>query len=157
MIRRPPRAKRTDTLFPYTTLFRAGSGQLAPAAARRAAGRAAAGRGLPGPDSGPERDRLRQRRGGGDAYHRRVAGDGDAAAAAEGARRRCRTGRARGAAGGDPQEGRARTLGPVGAHSGATEIPAETVAPECAPTGNQCRRTSTTVKLSEPPPSSAAA
>src|SRR3546814_6479105 len=82
--------------------------------------------------SGPERDRLRQRRGGGDAYHRRVAGDGDAAAAAEGARRRCRTGRARGAAGGDPQEGLARTLGPVGAHSGATEIPAETVAPECA-------------------------
>src|SRR3546814_9444296 len=28
---------------------------------------------------------------------------------------------------------------------------------ECAPTGNQCRRTSTTVTLSEPPPSSAAA
>src|SRR3546814_8160171 len=24
MIRRPPRAKRTDTLFPYTTLFRSG-------------------------------------------------------------------------------------------------------------------------------------
>src|SRR3546814_2068558 len=107
MSRRPPRSTHTATLFPYTTLFRslagngpatlpgaaqfarravqaAGSGQLAPAAARRAAGRAAAGRGLPGPDSGPERDRLRQRRGGGDAYHRRVAGDGDAAAAAEG-------------------------------------------------------------------------
>src|SRR3546814_3527128 len=30
MIRRPPRSTRTDTLFPYTTLFRslAGSGQL---------------------------------------------------------------------------------------------------------------------------------
>src|SRR3546814_20089912 len=24
MIRRPPRSKRTDTLFPYTTLFRSG-------------------------------------------------------------------------------------------------------------------------------------
>src|SRR3546814_5003576 len=28
MIRRPPRSKRTDTLFPYTTLFR--SGDVAP-------------------------------------------------------------------------------------------------------------------------------
>src|SRR3546814_4492024 len=36
MIRRPPRSTRTDTLFPYTTLFRSGpSGGLA------AAGRAA--------------------------------------------------------------------------------------------------------------------
>src|SRR3546814_20416145 len=26
MIRRPPRCKRTDTLFPYTTLFRSGLG-----------------------------------------------------------------------------------------------------------------------------------
>src|SRR3546814_2800830 len=26
MIRRPPRTTRTDTLFPYTTLFRSGSG-----------------------------------------------------------------------------------------------------------------------------------
>src|SRR3546814_12865950 len=26
MMRRPPRSTRTDTLFPYTTLFRAGSG-----------------------------------------------------------------------------------------------------------------------------------
>src|SRR3546814_13501928 len=26
MIRRPPRSTRTDTLFPYTTLFRAGGG-----------------------------------------------------------------------------------------------------------------------------------
>src|SRR3546814_8603636 len=30
MIRRPPRSTRTDTLFPYTTLFRSG-----PAASRR--------------------------------------------------------------------------------------------------------------------------
>src|SRR3546814_19590480 len=27
MIRRPPRSTRTDTLFPYTTLFRSGPGQ----------------------------------------------------------------------------------------------------------------------------------
>src|SRR3546814_2516361 len=27
MIRRPPRATRTDTLFPYTTLFRSGMGK----------------------------------------------------------------------------------------------------------------------------------
>src|SRR3546814_5549610 len=27
MIRRPPRSTRTDTLFPYTTLFRSGEGQ----------------------------------------------------------------------------------------------------------------------------------
>src|SRR3546814_15386985 len=29
MIRRPPRSTRTDTLFPYTTLFRAGGRQAA--------------------------------------------------------------------------------------------------------------------------------
>src|SRR3546814_2990584 len=29
MIRRPPRSTRTDTLFPYTTLFRSHSGSLA--------------------------------------------------------------------------------------------------------------------------------
>src|SRR3546814_13928284 len=28
MIRRPPRSTRTDTLFPYTTLFRFGAGLL---------------------------------------------------------------------------------------------------------------------------------
>src|SRR3546814_4988889 len=28
MIRRPPRSTRTDTLFPYTTLFRSGLGTL---------------------------------------------------------------------------------------------------------------------------------
>src|SRR3546814_3029630 len=28
MIRRPPRSTRTDTLFPYTTLFRSGSGGI---------------------------------------------------------------------------------------------------------------------------------
>src|SRR3546814_7647115 len=28
MIRRPPRSTRTDTLFPYTTLFRAATGEI---------------------------------------------------------------------------------------------------------------------------------
>src|SRR3546814_15424592 len=38
MIRRPPRSTRTDTLFPYTTLFRAGdrAGHQAASDARRA-------------------------------------------------------------------------------------------------------------------------
>src|SRR3546814_13914069 len=30
MIRRPPRSTRTDTLFPYTTLFRSGRPDVAP-------------------------------------------------------------------------------------------------------------------------------
>src|SRR3546814_2334958 len=30
MIRRPPRSTRTDTLFPYTTLFRSGTGFKTP-------------------------------------------------------------------------------------------------------------------------------
>src|SRR3546814_12482621 len=34
MIRRPPRSTRTDTLFPYTTLFRAGRDAAADIAAR---------------------------------------------------------------------------------------------------------------------------
>src|SRR3546814_11362149 len=37
MIRRPPRSTRTDTLFPYTTLFR--SVQPEPASGHRVAGR----------------------------------------------------------------------------------------------------------------------
>src|SRR3546814_2739658 len=32
MIRRPPRSTRTDTLFPYTTLFRSGARKLDPGA-----------------------------------------------------------------------------------------------------------------------------
>src|SRR3546814_12141671 len=41
MIRRPPRSTRTDTLFPYTTLFRSGDAgaALGAAATRRAARR----------------------------------------------------------------------------------------------------------------------
>src|SRR3546814_3800898 len=49
MIRRPPRSTRTDTLFPYTTLFRShawqterGGDPRVPAVARRRAGAAAA-------------------------------------------------------------------------------------------------------------------
>src|SRR3546814_11524124 len=37
MIRRPPRSTRTDTLFPYTTLFRSILMLAAPAAAQEAA------------------------------------------------------------------------------------------------------------------------
>src|SRR3546814_9258607 len=33
MIRRPPRSTRTDTLFPYTTLFRSDGASMAPLAA----------------------------------------------------------------------------------------------------------------------------
>src|SRR3546814_4767139 len=35
MIRRPPRSTRTDTLFPYTTLFRSGRRQTLPPPPRR--------------------------------------------------------------------------------------------------------------------------
>src|SRR3546814_1807859 len=35
MIRRPPRSTRTDTLFPYTTLFRSRAGAIETADARR--------------------------------------------------------------------------------------------------------------------------
>src|SRR3546814_13415268 len=35
MIRRPPRSTRTDTLFPYTTLFRSGEGHLLQRAVHR--------------------------------------------------------------------------------------------------------------------------
>src|SRR3546814_5598026 len=34
MIRRPPRSTRTDTLFPYTTLFRSAAGRTAQGAAQ---------------------------------------------------------------------------------------------------------------------------
>src|SRR3546814_8112139 len=35
MIRRPPRSTRTDTLFPYTTLFRSNQSRAFPPASRR--------------------------------------------------------------------------------------------------------------------------
>src|SRR3546814_2999208 len=57
MIRRPPRSTRTDTLFPYTTLFRSVGrphvqprlAQAAAGAAVRRAGPAGAGEDAPGP------------------------------------------------------------------------------------------------------------
>src|SRR3546814_19783237 len=38
MIRRPPSSTRTDTLFPYTSLFRSGSSSIAPGLLRRPRG-----------------------------------------------------------------------------------------------------------------------
>src|SRR3546814_10126932 len=55
MIRRPPRSTRTDTLFPYTTLFRSGCG--GPQRARRRGFQAVAAR--------TAGRRRRSRRGGG--------------------------------------------------------------------------------------------
>src|SRR3546814_16365849 len=46
MIRRPPRATRTDTLFPYTTLFRSGAGRAAELLLRDEFGGAAGDRAL---------------------------------------------------------------------------------------------------------------
>src|SRR3546814_17890298 len=66
MIRRPPRSTRTDTLFPYTTLFRSPAGDARgpeedPRRARRALRRPhAAGRGQP--VAGGHGDLLRRRR-----------------------------------------------------------------------------------------------
>src|SRR3546814_6726522 len=76
MIRRPPRSKRTDTLFPYTTLFR--SPRRCGDARKRADARYQSQRAAAG---GVDRDRVEMR---GDnaggrhvgAQHRRLAGDG---------------------------------------------------------------------------------
>src|SRR3546814_9839241 len=38
MIRRPPRSTRTDTLFPYTTLFRSGAGNVGDGDAQKPGG-----------------------------------------------------------------------------------------------------------------------
>src|SRR3546814_3535640 len=43
MIRRPPRSTRTDTLFPYTTLFRSGEVDVAEQSARMPVGNAGFG------------------------------------------------------------------------------------------------------------------
>src|SRR3546814_18328358 len=53
MIRRPPRSTRTDTLFPYTTLFRSalsGRSAIPPAIAFSACAFSACGDGRPFPD-----------------------------------------------------------------------------------------------------------
>src|SRR3546814_2034362 len=59
MIRRPPRSTRTDTLFPYTTLFRSGrnAGRRRPRDAVRRAGQLPA-RASAGASVGPLRARL---------------------------------------------------------------------------------------------------
>src|SRR3546814_4937151 len=85
MIRRPPRSTRTDTLFPYTTLFRSRH-QSAPASALRA--RSAKAR--PADGAGAEHDGCRQEarsayRCGGTAAPARHSGD----------RNDCRTPRSR--------------------------------------------------------------
>src|SRR3546814_12905953 len=64
MIRRPPRSTRTDTLFPYTTLFRSvrpdeGFGLLRQRLARRPRGRGRAGRGAVGRPDRRRRDGRR--------------------------------------------------------------------------------------------------
>src|SRR3546814_1805046 len=57
MIRRPPRSTRTDTLFPYTTLFRSDRVDAAPAGNEQAGHRAGLHRLRPG-----NQRRLRQSR-----------------------------------------------------------------------------------------------
>src|SRR3546814_7828317 len=85
MIRRPPRSTRTDTLFPYTTLFRSPFAVAAAAVVQRIAGAlrarrvAVAARGI----RGAVRARTLPVRGGGHGDGRRAAGgrarcDGDA-------------------------------------------------------------------------------
>src|SRR3546814_15114781 len=57
MIRRPPRSTRTDTLFPYTTLFRSHPDRALPARIRPFAGAA------PPADARPAAGRRRRRAG----------------------------------------------------------------------------------------------
>src|SRR3546814_2358854 len=59
MIRRPPRSTRTDTLFPYTTLFRSAAARL-PRAAASAAGGARLGGGGGRPHRGLQRRRSEE-------------------------------------------------------------------------------------------------
>src|SRR3546814_20359001 len=56
MVRRPPRSTRTDTLVPYTTHFRSGTGRAVPRAAGTGAWRH--------PDQGDRRGTFRRKRGG---------------------------------------------------------------------------------------------
>src|SRR3546814_16731511 len=61
MIRRPPRSTRTDTLFPYTTLFRSAKGAALLATPARPAQQIAVGPDPPDPAHPPRRHRHRQR------------------------------------------------------------------------------------------------
>src|SRR3546814_3374398 len=106
MIRRPPRSTRTDTLFPYTTLFRSHSaprrdwraaaryaGQVAPGAGRSPRAPGGLGARGAGRSALSLRDQRRSRKGGGEGAlprrpllpHQR---DADTSAAPEGSRRR---------------------------------------------------------------------
>src|SRR3546814_14819502 len=66
MIRRPPRSTRTDTLFPYTTLFRSGTRRRASGRTRRGKDRGEGacrqGRAAPGIDRGGARRPVEPRR-----------------------------------------------------------------------------------------------
>src|SRR3546814_1092567 len=110
MIRRPPRSTRTDTLFPYTTLFRSrGPRVRLPEGARRRAGRrlhvdlhlAQAGRGRQRVAGGQRDDRF------GRGAGRAPSGQVRAAALAEGCRRAAQ-GRPRAAAAGHGERRAAR-------------------------------------------------
>src|SRR3546814_20240705 len=58
MLRRPPRSTRTDTLFPYTTLFRSAGGGEGSGATNRRAGAVRAGEGVPPHAGGAEARRV---------------------------------------------------------------------------------------------------
>src|SRR3546814_9047617 len=58
MIRRPPRSTRTDTLFPYTTLFRSGVDKIKPASSKAPAKRPRHRRVPPTPQPSPGASRL---------------------------------------------------------------------------------------------------
>src|SRR3546814_1360783 len=60
MIRRPPRSTRTDTLFPYTTLFRSSLDRCRRRLLDRRRSQPGALLGAPQPD-GPEREPARER------------------------------------------------------------------------------------------------
>src|SRR3546814_18643507 len=64
MIRRPPRSTRTDTLFPYTTLFRSGAAHVEADQARLAQGCGAADHADDAPRGAGE-DRIAAVEGGG--------------------------------------------------------------------------------------------
>src|SRR3546814_5411394 len=81
MIRRPPRSTRTDTLFPYTTLFRSERAVLSAAtgAGGRSRGDAAAGRAAPGGAVRGQPDAARHAAGRRRGDRPRPGGDADAA------------------------------------------------------------------------------
>src|SRR3546814_1598032 len=69
MIRRPPRSTRTDTLRPYTPLFRSGRAALADRARREPA---AADQSCHRPPAARLREDHRHRRAGGGGWHERL-------------------------------------------------------------------------------------